>query len=144
MGASPLRALRESLASVGWERASTRLGAALLVVSAIFFAANFAEKAWLSYQFAQVKAARLAQIAAAEAQISQLHHDLAYLHSRPFYVQEARRYSYVQPGDIPLEISVLPAADSAPPPAPAPVAHTRTPQHESWLRRILQAIVPGI
>lgn len=137
------RVIRESLASVGWDRASTRLGAALLVVSAIFFAANFADKVWLSYQFAQAKTDRLNQIAATQGQIAQYRHDLAYLHSRTFYVQEARRYGFVQPGDYQLQVSVQGSTPAETPltavPTAAPVSH-----HESWLRRFLQAIVPGI
>jgi hypothetical protein len=141
---SLVRLIRDSLRSVGWDKVSTRLGVALLVVSAILFAANFADKVWLSYQFAQAKQQRLADIADAKQQIYQYQHELAYLHSRAFYVQEARRYGYVQPGDYQLQVTVQNAdPDAAPPPA-APAATPAPKHHESWLHRLLQAVVPGI
>lgn len=136
--------MRESLSTIGWERVSTRLGAALLVVSAIFFAANFADKAWLSYQFGQAKHQRLLEISQTEQQIGQLKRDLVYYHSRPYYLREARRYGFELPGDIPIEaVTSGSQSDVA---APAQIASTVTPiaHHQSLLRRILQAIVPGL
>jgi hypothetical protein len=141
---SLVRLLRDSFGAVGWDKISTRLGVALLVVSAIFFAANFADKVWLSYQFAQAKQQRLAEIADAKRQIYEYQHELAYLHSRAFYVVEARRYGYVQPGDYQLQVSVQDAGPDAAPPPAAPAATPAPKHHESLLRRILQAIVPGI
>jgi hypothetical protein len=141
---SLVRLVRDSLRTVGWEKVSTRLGVALLVVSAIFFAANFADKVWLSYQFAQAKQQRLAEIADAKRQIYDYQHQLAYLHSRTFYVQEARRYGYVQPGDYQLQVTVQDAAPDAAPPPAAPSTPPVPKHHESWLHRLLQAVVPGI
>ena len=143
---SPLaRTLRETFNAVGWERTSTRLGIALLVVSGIFFAANFADKAWISYQVAQVRQQRLEQIQATTQQIQQLKHDLAYMHSRAYYVQAARHYGYIQPGDMQIQV-----ISESSPPSPSvgdsgvAMAPTHQTSHESLLRRMLQAIVPGL
>jgi hypothetical protein len=123
---------------------STRLGISLLVVSAIFFAANFADKAWISYQTDQSKQQRLASISAASATISTLKQDLSYLHSTSYYMQEARRYGYVRPGDIQLEVTQLPQApaSSAGGISTPPTPHAKP--RESLLHRLLQAVVPGL
>ncbi|MDB5075237.1 MAG: hypothetical protein JWO42_1416 [Chloroflexi bacterium] len=141
---SLLHTLRESFSSVGWDRMSTRLGVSLLVVSAIFFAANFADKAWVSYQVGQAKQQRLAAIADTTAKISQLKQDLTYLHSSAYYKQAARRYGYVEPGDIQLSLTQgSPPQDSVVVrAAPPSMAHLN--KHESVLHRLLQAVVPGL
>lgn len=138
--------VRESFASIGLNRMSTRLGIALLVVSSIFFAANFADKAWVSYQVAQQKQQLVAQIQQTNQQIGQLNTDLKYMHTRPYYIQAARQFGFVQPGDIPVSIST----SAAPAPAPAPdQASTHpvarpAPHRVSIFRRILESIVPGL
>lgn len=143
----PARLLRDSFSSIGLDRMSTRLGIALLIVSAIFFAANFADKAWVSYQVAQEKQARLYEIRQTQEQIGQLTGDLKYMRTRAYYVQAARAFGFVQPGDIP--VAIQPASPIAPPvaadravaqPSGRPPAHHK----ESVFRRILQAIVPGL
>jgi hypothetical protein len=139
------RSIQESFASIGWDRMSSRLGISLLVVSALFFAANFADKAWVSYQVGQEKQQRLADIAVASAQISRLKQDLSYLHSKTYYMQVARRYGYVQPGDIQLELNQIPAppTNNAGDRAAQPAAKQNK-KHESLLHRLLQAVVPGL
>jgi hypothetical protein len=139
-----IRSMQESFASIGWDRMSSRLGISLLVVSALFFAANFADKAWVSYQVGQEKQQRLADIAIASAQISSLKQDLSYLHSKTYYMQVARRYGYVQPGDIQLELNQIPAPPSTAGDRPAQPAAKQAKQHESLLHRLLQAVVPGL
>lgn len=141
-----IQLVRASFASIGLDRMSTRLGIALLVVSSVFFAANFADKAWVSYQVARQKQDLLMQIAQTRQQIAQYNNDLKYMHTRAYYVQAARQFDYVQPGDIPVSISAAPApsqgtapAQSAARPATKPAAH-----HESLFRRWLEAIVPGL
>jgi cell division protein FtsB len=141
---APLRAVREALASVGWERPSTRVGISLLVASAVFFLANFADKAWLSYQVAQERQQEVATIQQTDQQIAQLKATLADLHSESYYKEAARQYGYVMPGDIQLDIRNRPSqAQGATPqrtaPAPAP-----TLTRDSLLRRVLQAVVPGL
>lgn len=141
---APLRAVREALASIGWDRPSTRLGISFLVASAVFFLANFADKAWLSYQVAQERQQQVAAIQQTVQQIAQLKATLNNLHSQAYYKQVARQYGYVMPGDIQLEIQKSPSGSqgsvqqrSVPTAVPA-----RTP--DSVLRRVLQAVVPGI
>lgn len=140
---SLVHVLRESFASIGLERVSTRLGIALLVVSSLFFAANFADKAWVSYQVAQQKAQLITEIRQAKQQIGQFSTDLKYMQTRAYYVEAARNFGFVQPGDLPLSISTTAAspqatttADSAPP----PLAKKHS---ESFFTRVMQAIVPG-
>src|SRR5437879_1196140 len=138
------RTLRGSFSSLGWDSMSTRLGVSLLVVSAIFFAANFADKAWVSYQVGQAKQQRLAAIAEASTRINQLKRDLSYLHSSAYYRQAARQYGYVEPGDIQLALTQsAPAQDTVVDrSATQPQAHLKI--HESVLHRLLQAVVPGL
>ncbi len=136
--------MRAAFRSVGWDKASGRLGISLLIVSAVFFAANFADKAWVSYQMGQEKQQRVQEIAALSSQIQSLQLDLTYAHSRSFYMQEARRYGYVQPGDIQLEISTstTPSSDAVAISQPPTTKHK--PQQDSLLHRLLQAVVPGL
>jgi hypothetical protein len=139
-----VRTLREAIASVGWDKASGRLGITLLVVSAVFFAANFADKAWVSYQVGQAKQQRVEAIGLLSNQIQTLQQDLTYIHSRSYYMQEARKYGYVQPGDIQLELTTQAAPSVG---APDRVAVPTTVQHkasQSLLHRLLQAVVPGL
>jgi cell division protein FtsB len=128
-----------------FDRTSTRLGVALLVVSAIFFAANFADKAWTSYQVAGQRQDRIAQIAAMNAKIQLLKTDLVSLKSSDYYLQAARQYGYVRPGDIQIEVTskLLPASSG---PAGGAVAAVTPPQDKSQsvLRRVLEAIAPGL
>ncbi len=128
-----------------FDRTSTRLGVALLVVSAIFFAANFADKAWTSYQVAAQRQDRIAQIASMNAQIQQLKTDLVSLKSSDYYLQAARRYGYVRPGDIQIEVTNNPVPASTGPAGDAVAAVTQ-PQDKSQsvLRRVLEAIAPGL
>jgi cell division protein FtsB len=130
---------------VKFDRTSTRLGVALLVVSAIFFAANFADKAWTSYQVAGRRQDRIAQIAKMNAQIQQLKTDLVSLKSADYYLQAARHYGYVRPGDIQIEITNIPGP-SAVGPSGSAVASVPAPQDKSQsvLRRVLEAIAPGL
>jgi len=138
-----VRAVREAVRTLGWDKASSRLGISLLVVSAVFFAANFADKAWTSYQLGQEKQAQMAAIAALTSQNQQYEQQLTYANSRSFYRTEARKYGYVEPGDIQLNLSTYGLASS---PAPVQSAQpTATPTEQpSLLRRLLQAIVPGL
>jgi len=132
---------------------STRLGVALLIVSAFFFSANFADKAWLSYQVRQQKQQQLARIAEVKREISQYRHDLAYLHSRAYYVQAARAYGYVLPGDTQIQLSVSNVAQSSPPATvlTSQLTQPATPKHKStlsfwqrWLQAAATLIVPGL
>lgn len=134
--------LRDSFASVGMERMSTRLGIALLVVSSIFFAANFADKAWMSYQVAQERHHYVLQIEQVRQQIAQYSSDLKYMRTRPYYVQAARAYGYVQPGDVPVSIQQAPQL--AAPPQVTRGAVPPAPQHKSLLRRFVEMVVPGL
>lgn len=136
--------LRGQVHGLGLERLSTRLGITLLIVSAIFFAANFADKAWLSYQVAQERHQREAQIQQITAQINTVQRDLNYMKTRAYYVQAARDLGFVQPGDVQLNIKVAPAPAvtgdfSEVQRAPAPLA-----RHESLLDKIMRLIVPGV
>jgi cell division protein FtsB len=130
---------------VKFDRTSTRLGVALLVVSAIFFAANFADKAWTSYQVAGQRQDRIAQIAKVTAQIQQMKTDLVSLKSSDYYLQAARHYGYVRPGDIQIEVTNMPGPTSTGPAgsAVASVAHPPD-KSQSVLRRVLEAIAPGL
>lgn len=144
-----VRALREAVRSVGWDKATSRLGISLLLVSAVFFAANFADKAWTSYQLGQEKQQRIAAIASLTTLNQSLDQQLTYANSRAYYREEARKYGYVQPGDIELDLTTsgpsasstsgAPTSDIAPQPSAKPGA-----PHESFLHRLLQAIVPGL
>ena len=143
---TPLRELtkpiRASFSRLGLDQISTRLGIALLIVSAIFFAANFADKAWVGYQVAQEKRAKIELIRQTESQIQGLNTQLKYMKTRGYYIQEARAYGYQLPGDIPVSISVAPpAAASGDAALPIP---TPQPKRESVWRKIISAIVPGI
>ena len=128
-----------------FDRTSTRLGVALLVVSAIFFAANFADKAWTSYQVAAQRQDRIAQIATMNTQIQQLKTDLVSLKSSDYYLQAARHYGYVRPGDIQIEVTniQMPSSTGA---TGGAVAAVTPPQDKSQsvLRRVLEAIAPGL
>lgn len=144
-----IQLLRDSFASIGLDRVSTRLGIALLAVSSLFFAANFADKAWVSYQVSQQKQQLITQIQVTEQQITKYTGDLKYMTTRPYYVEQARTFGFVQPGDIPVSIStssapaqpVAGAADAR----TSPINATPKPkaQHDSIFKRIMQAIVPG-
>ena len=136
--------MRHQVHGLGLERLSTRLGITLLIVSAIFFAANFADKAWLSYQVAQERHQREAQIQLITAQIAVVQHDLSYMKTRAYYVQAARDLGFVRPGDVQLNIKVAPAPDVAADlgaARPAPATHSR---HGSLLDAIMRLIVPGV
>ena len=135
---------RDSVLGVGWDRVSTRLGIALMVVSVLFFAASFADKALLSVQVAQQKAQTLAQIAAVRQDISNYQHQLAYLHSRAYYVEAARAFGYVRPGDTQFAVSTLPPTSGTVIRVVAQAPHVPHPHHDSLLHKILQAIVPGL
>jgi len=128
-----------------FDRTSTRLGVALLVVSAIFFAANFADKAWTSYQVAGQRQDRIAQIASMNAKIQHLKSDLVSLQSADYYLQTARNYGYVRPGDIQIEVTNnrIPTSSSS---TGGAVAAVTPPQDKSQsvLRRVLEAIAPGL
>ena len=127
-----------------FDRTSTRLGVALLVVSAIFFAANFADKAWTSYQVAGQRQDRIAQIARVNAQIQQMKSDLVSLKSSDYYLQAARVYGYVRPGDIQIEVTHTPGiAAGSSGNAIASVAQPPD-KSQSVLRRVLEAIAPGL
>jgi hypothetical protein len=145
---SLLKLLGRPVTGVGWDRMSTRLGVALLIVSAFFFAANFADKAWLSYQVSQEKRQAQAQIAEIQREIAQYHHDLAYYHSRAFYVQRARVYGYVLPGDTKIQVGVSTVVQPATPSGDASSSLTRPASnrnsHLSLLQRWVRAIVPGL
>jgi hypothetical protein len=136
--------LRAAFRSVGWDKASGRLGITLLIVSAVFFAANFADKAWVSYQAGQEEQQRVAAVNQLNSQIQALQQELTYAHSRSFYMQEARKYGYVQPGDVQLQISstVAPSNDTVQVDLPPAVKHKT--QNNSLLHRLLQAVVPGL
>jgi len=141
-----VQVLRDSFASIGLDRVSTRLGIALLVVSSLFFAANFADKAWVSYQVAQQKQQLISQIQQTQAQIAKFNGDLKYMQTRSYYVEAARTFGFVQPGDIPVSIST----SSAPSPSSVVAQDTRagtspaTVKHQdSVFTRVMQAIVPG-
>jgi hypothetical protein len=143
---SSVRLVQASFASIGLDRVSTRLGIALLVVSSIFFAANFADKAWVSYQVARQKQDLLLQIAQTKQQITRSTTELKYMHTRPYYVEAARAFGYVQPGDYQITINAAPAPPQATSPSPR-VANPapRSPRHQqSILRRFLDAVVPGL
>ena len=129
-----------------FDRTSTRLGVALLVVSAIFFAANFADKAWTSYQVSAQRQDRIAQIASMNAKIQRLKTDLVNLKSSDYYLQTARNYGYVRPGDIQIEVTnqPAPATNSAVSGAVAAVTTPAQAKGESVLRRVLEAIAPGL
>jgi cell division protein FtsB len=139
--------VRDSFASLGLDRISTRLGIALLVVSGLFFSANFADKAWVSYQVAQQKAQLIATIQQTQQQITTYSSDLKFMHTRAYYVEAARDFGFVQPGDIPVSITTIsPPANSsgsATHPAAASPAPTPATQQPSVFTRIMQAIVPG-
>ena len=128
-----------------FDRSSTRLGVALLIVSAIFFAANFADKAWTSYQVAGQRQQRIARIAAMNAQIKQLKSDLVSLKSPDYYLQAARHYGYVRPGDIQIEVmnNLIPSATT---PSGGAVAAVATPAVKTnrCFAEFLEAIVPGL
>jgi cell division protein FtsB len=141
---APLLAVREALADIGWDRPSTRLGISFLIASGIFFLANFADKAWLSYQVAQQRQQQIAAIQQTDQQIQQLKATLNDLHSQSYYVQTARKYGYVKPGDIQLEIHQIPVEQQIAAPQRSIPAPTRVPAHDSLLRRVLQAVVPGL
>jgi cell division protein FtsB len=141
---APLRAVRESLADIGWDRPSTRLGISFLIASGIFFLANFADKAWLSFQVAQQRQQQVAAIQQTNQQIQQLKATLNDLHSQSYYVQAARKYGYVKPGDIQLEIHQMSAPQQSIPPQRSVTAPPTVPAHDSVLRRVLQAVVPGL
>jgi len=134
--------IRASFARLGLDQISTRLGIALLIVSAVFFAANFADKAWVGYQVAQEKRAKIELIRQTEGQIRALNAQLIYMKTRAYYVQAARPFGYQLAGDIPVTISVSPGAAVSGDVAP-PVATPR-PKRESIWRKIISAIVPGI
>lgn len=140
-----LAAIRRVFAGLALDRTSTRLGVALLFVSALFFAANFADKAWTSYKVAEQRQQRIEQISAMNTQIQQLKQDLVTLQSGSYYLQAARAYGYVRPGDIQIEVvnTTIPTLTSSGGGAVAAVPPHRE-KSESPLRRVLQAIVPGL
>jgi len=137
--------LRDSFASIGLDRVSTRLGIALLIVSSLFFAANFADKAWVSYQVAQEKQQLITQIEQTQQQIAKFNTDLKYMQMRSYYVQAARTFGFVQPGDIPVSISTssAPAQSSAVMDSHAGASPASARHQDSIFTRVMQAIVPG-
>lgn len=139
-----VRTIREAVSSVGWDKASSRLGISLLVVSAVFFAANFADKAWVSYQVGQDKQQRIAAIAALEAKIHKDEQDLTYSSTRSYYMEAARNLGYVQPGDIQLQLTTQMPQSAAMSDHPAQAPAKTSEQHESLLHKLLQAVVPGL
>jgi cell division protein FtsB len=141
---APLRAVREALADIGWDQPSTRLGISFLIASGIFFLANFADKAWLSYQVAQERQQQSAAIQQTDQQIQQLKSTLNDLHSPSYYVQAARKYGYVKPGDIQLEVQKSIVDQQSGVPQRGVPAPSHAPARDSLLRRVLQAVVPGL
>ncbi len=137
--------LRQVFSGIVWDRTSTRLGAALLLVSALFFAANFADKAWTSLNVSHQRQQTIEQISAINAQIDQLKQDMVNLQSGSYYLQAARAYGFVRPGDQQIEVvrNTLPSTISAAGGAVAALPPTSA-KNESPLRRVLQAIVPGL
>ena|GEM_PF-1397147 len=137
--------LRQVGAGIAWDRTSTRLGVALLLVSALFFAANFADKAWTSLNVSHQRQQTIEQIAAINAQIDQLKQDMVNLRSGSYYLQAARSYGFVRPGDQQIEVvrNTVPSitATGSGAVAGVPPISAKT---ESPLRRVLQAIVPGL
>lgn len=93
-----------------------RVGIALVAVAAFFFVANFANKAWTSYQAKQQVQVVNEQITAITAQNNQLRQQIAYDHTKQYVVRVARdKLLYVQPGDIILRVQApVSSATSAP------------------------------
>ncbi|HVA91415.1 MAG TPA: hypothetical protein VNL71_16410 [Chloroflexota bacterium] len=137
--------LRQVFAGIAWDRTSTRLGVALLLVSALFFAANFADKAWTSFNVSHQRQQTIEQISAINAQIDQLKQDMVNLQAGSYYLQAARAYGFVRPGDQQIEVvrNTLPSTISTAGGAVAALPSTSA-KSESPLRRVLQAIVPGL
>ncbi|HEY8285007.1 MAG TPA: hypothetical protein VIJ28_11535 [Chloroflexota bacterium] len=137
--------LRQVVAGITWDRTSTRLGVALLLVSALFFAANFADKAWTSLNVSHQRLQTIEQIAAVNSQIDQLKQDMVNLRSGAYYLQAARAYGFVRPGDQQIEVvrNTIPNIASTSTGAVAALPPL-TGKAESPLRRVLQAIVPGL
>jgi hypothetical protein len=145
--ARAVESVKVAFTSVGWNRASGRLGVSLLIVSALFFAANFADKAWVSYQAGQQKQERMVAIGAVSAQIQTLRQQLVFARSRTYYMQQAEKYyGYVQPGDIELQLNLQPVrvVGAADQPLAMAMAKPTARTNGSLLHRLLQAVVPGL
>ncbi|HZS90350.1 MAG TPA: septum formation initiator family protein [Chloroflexota bacterium] len=129
------RVIRESLPARP-DRRIARLGFVLLAVSALFFGVSFARESLVSRQI-EANAARLQQeIAAANAQNSQLESEITYLGSKSYVMTEARsKLGMAQPGDTQVHVVVGPPrvkVVKVPVPAEAP--------HEGLFISLLRAI----
>ena len=80
-------------------RRVSRLGVALLALSALFFGINFTQEWLISHQIQQRAAQMQARIAATNAQNAQLQSQLAYLSSKEYIVPAARLLGMARPGD---------------------------------------------
>ena len=80
-------------------RRASRLGVALLALSALFFGINFTQEWLISHQIRQRAADLQARIAATNARNAQLQSKLAYYRSKEYIIPAARALGLARPGD---------------------------------------------
>jgi len=115
-------------------RRASRVGLALLALSAIFFGINFTQEWLISHQIQQRAADLQAGIAATNALNAQLQSQLAYYSSKEYIIPAARILGMPRPGDT------LMLVKQEPPRVRIVRVHVQTPAPESLYIHLLRAI----
>ena len=116
-------------------RRTSRLGVALLALSALFFGINFTQEWLISHQIQQRAADLQAGIAATNARNAQLQSQLAYYRSKEYIIPAARALGMARPGDT------LMLVKQEPPRVRIVRVHVQTPAPESLFIHLLRAIL---
>jgi cell division protein FtsB len=116
-------------------RRVSRLGVALLALSALFFGINFTQEWLISHQIQQRAADLQAGIAATNALNAQLQSQLAYYRSKEYIIPTARRaLGMARPGDTLMFVK------QEPPTVRIVRVHVPAPATEGLFIRLLRAI----
>ena len=115
-------------------RRTSRLGVALLALSALFFGMNFTQEWVISHQIQQRAADLQAGIAATNARNAQLQSRLAYYRSKEYIIPTARALGMARPGDT------LMLVKQEPPRVRIVRVYMQAPASERLFLRLLRAI----
>jgi cell division protein FtsB len=115
-------------------RRASRLGVALLALSALFFGINFTQEWLISHQIQQQAADLQARIAATNALNAQLQSQLAYYRSKEYIIPAARALGMARPGDT------LMLVRQGPPRIRIVRVYAQAPASEGLFIRLLRAI----
>ena len=116
------------------DRRASRLGIALLALSALFFGINFTQEWLISHQIRQRAADLQAGIVATNARNAQLQSQLAYYRSKEYIIPAARALGMARPGDT------LMLVKQEPPRVRIVRMYVQNPASEGLFIRLLRAI----